>query len=126
MHAAAFPHIAARHRAEVNCCAKVYADVESLEAGHPVGHDSEGLLVQSKGHLVSPRRDWQQSAAVEGLYGGMVKILSCKALDRATRVVITDHPMAGTYEVLSVQTSKQTGAGERMWRLELSRRKVAP
>lgn len=111
--------IAAFHKRNVNCKVKVYQDVQRLEAGQPRGNARETLLESGLAFFVRPRRDWQQAAAVEGLFGGSVKILSCEDLSGATRVIVTDHDMAGTYKVNAASTT-----GGQMWRLELDRRKT--
>jgi hypothetical protein len=117
--ALAWPHIERRHAQECNCRVVIYRDTQVLLAGHPVDKTSQRL--QGKlAFFVEPRRDWERAAALEGVYYGRIKVVSKEVnLQGATRVVISNHDLAGEYVV--------TGASStfgRMWTLELGRRAV--
>lgn len=116
---AAWPHLERRHREECNCTVKVYKDTQVLLAGHPVDKTVQELKGVSA-FFVRPRRDWERAAALEGVYSGRIKVLSPDVnLQAATRVVVSDHDIAGEYAV--------TGASStygRMWTLELGKKRV--
>lgn len=103
-----------------NCRVEVYSDVQALVAGQPVGRARETRLYQGRALFVSPRRDWQQAAAIEGTFGGTLKLMGCGDLSKASRVVLGDFPMGGAYGVLSVSTPNGV-----LWRLDLGRRQTA-
>jgi hypothetical protein len=99
----------------VNCRARLYKGIDELQGGQRVAVQ-ETLLHESPAYLSAPRRSWEQLGAVEGGLVGVLHVRTQSNLATATRVVIDDHALAGSYYVVSARLT------DRSWALTLERR----
>lgn len=100
-----------------NCVVQIERLDETLDSGQRVAaQDVTEVLLLGPAYISSPKRNWQQAAAFEGLLDASLMVHTAIDLKQAARVLVSRHAMAGEYDVQGVSTTDSN------WRLELKRR----